>query len=382
MSNGKLSFLAPILGSIGGIEKTAKELKQSCQELEIEYQCISLLQSEQSDFHLHNNAKFMKFFRGLVGTSFTFLLYTFISAIRNPTFWRKIENSNVLIRNSSMCLGVYLAARFKKIDVDIIYLPSHYSLDIHKGVMSSKHKGYIPDIKSFVNMYSEFLIEKFILRSQKIKVVTFSHNLKNRLNKDSIRVIRPGVSREIQEIDIGNEHFHDNDTVNLIYVGRIDRGKNIELMLDLVNNSSVNVNLCLCGDGQLRPLVEHYSNNSDGIRYLGKQFGVELAMQYLSSDYTFLPTFLESYGHVIPESLCLGKPVIGYSFTGCNNAIAELIDNGETGFILRSKDQEEFDRIMKLALDNKPYFYTQKEHIRQEALKRFNWHQFIKSIVE
>ena len=382
MSKKNLSFLAPILGSIGGVEKTAKELKQGCEELGIGFQCISLLPSEQSDLNLLKNSKSMKYVRLLIGTAFSFLFYTFFCAIKTPEFWSRIKDSQVVVRNSSMCLAIFLAAKFKRQQIDIVYLPSHYSLDIHRGVMSSKKRAFLPDFKSLINMYSEYLVEKCILKCRKIQIVTFSQNLKRRLKKDSINVVRPGVSRHIQEVNIEGSIDDESGTIRLLYVGRIDRGKNIELMLNLVNNSSENIELSLCGDGQLRALVEEYSNKNSNIHFLGKQFGEDLVKRYLASDFTFLPTFLESYGHVIPESLCLGKPVIGFSFEACNNAIAELIEDGLTGFILKSDKQSEFDQVMRTAKNRQRFFYQKQDQIRREALKRFNWHRFIESIVD
>lgn len=382
MSKKNLSFFAPILGSIGGVEKTAKELKQGCEELGIGFQCISLLQSEQSDLNLLKSSKSMKYVRLLIGTSFSFFFYTFFCAIKTPELWSRIKGSQVVVRNSSMCLAIFLAAKFKRQQINIVYLPSHYSLDIHRGVMSSNKSAFLPDFKSLINMYSEYLVEKCILKCSKIKIVTFSQNLKKRLNKDLINVVRPGVSRHIQEVNIEKSINDKSDTIRLLYVGRIDRGKNIELMLNLVNNSSENIELSLCGDGQLRALVEDYSSKNKNIHFIGKQFGEDLVRRYLYSDLTFLPTFLESYGHVIPESLCLGKPVIGFSFEGCNNAIAELIENGKTGFILKSKNQSEFDQVMRAAKSRQQFFYENQEQIRSEALQRFNWHRFIESIVD
>jgi glycosyltransferase involved in cell wall biosynthesis len=104
----------------------------------------------------------------------------------------------------------------------------------------------------------------------------------------------------------------------LLYVGRVSIEKNIEafLKLDFPEHDKIVV-----GNGpDLERLEKEYNHRQD-IKFVGAQFGNDLASWYAGADCFVFPSKTDTYGIVMIESLCCGTPVAGYPVTGPNDII-------------------------------------------------------------
>ncbi|HVY04095.1 MAG TPA: glycosyltransferase family 1 protein [Caulobacterales bacterium] len=94
-----------------------------------------------------------------------------------------------------------------------------------------------------------------------------------------------------------------------VYVGRVAVEKNLEayLALDLPGTKVV------VGDGPARPDLEQKFPQAV---FAGAKFGEDLARHYADADVFVFPSFTDTFGMVILESLATGTPVAGFNATG------------------------------------------------------------------
>lgn len=143
-----------------------------------------------------------------------------------------------------------------------------------------------------------------------------------------------------------------------IYLSNLVRSKGIEIFLQSLkelNNRKVDYRAKIIGapfDMSLEE-VKHFieANNLTGkTEVLGPLYGAEKIRELYASDILVFPTYYgnEAFPLTILEAMQAGIPVIASN----NGAIAEIIDDGETGFILPMHDVGGIsEKMERLALD-------------------------------
>ena len=121
----------------------------------------------------------------------------------------------------------------------------------------------------------------------------------------------------------------------LLYVGRVEPSKGVELLVDAVSRLELDIRLHVVGDGpDLEALAERTSDD-EGIRFHGFRSEGALEHYYAEADFTVVPSrTYDNSPSVIYESYAHGTPVIGAAIGG----IPELITPGETGFVFEPGD--------------------------------------------
>ncbi|WP_350432822.1 glycosyltransferase family 4 protein [Shewanella sp. H8] len=389
MFTKKIIFFAPILSNVGGIEKTALEIKNICENKNIPFDLITLIRTDNNSNYLLKNGRFFKSVTALFGKTIAFYLFTYFLLINNKEIISQLTGSIVLVRSSAMAFALNKVKKKNNIDFKLVYIPSHYSKDLFLPIIKRfyENRHYIKAVLNVRNMYSECYIEKKIIMNTDINIVTFSHNLKNRLTgnfkmrvkKNGIRVIRPGISTAILNVD----PLKKTDSVNFLYVGRVEPGKNIDMLLDFFDRvKGLQCKLVIAGDGSLLTNLSKLYMHNKQIEFIGAIYGERLANEYVKASYLIIPSFNESYGHVISESLCCGTPVIGYYFKGCHNAIRELIIHGENGFVITDNTFFSFQTVIKAAMQNYYSFKKNAENIATLNRGIYSWNRFLEEVVK
>ncbi len=386
----KVVFVAPLLNQIGGIEKTAAEIQSSCVEANINFSLLTLLCSSKSTFSLmRKSTKLFSFSLLLLGKTLTFFVSCYILGGRSHQLKKCLNQSLVISRNPAMTLAMILIKRKFNIDCKIVYLPSHYSYDLYSPIIreAKQSKKIATIIKNQRHVLSEAFFERMILSDSQSEIVTFSYNLLNRLKQNTkyhknkvFRVIRPGVSDYILK---GAKNTQiDKGVINYLYVGRIDPGKNVSKLLELFAKASFEDGiLTLIGDGSLLAELQKKFEHNRKIVFLGAKFGNDLASAYRTASYLIIPTFFESYGHVISESLCSGTPVIGFSFPGCRNAVSELIKHGDNGLVILGDSQKDFNDMLLESKNRLSSFNNASTELQYESRVLFSWKNFMEQLL-
>lgn len=386
----RVVFVAPTLNDIGGIEKTATEIKVSCEQANIEFSLFTLLSTPSSDFSIIKRmSSHFKILLLFIGKTFSFFIYFYTLSFIRSHLKEQLNDSLILSRNAAMTYALILLKQKLNLNCKIVYLPSHYSEDLYAPIIkeSLQRKKIIGWLKNKRHVFSESFFEKKILTDEDSQVITFSYNLLNRLkNKYSfassktLRVIRPGVSNSI--LNNTYQKKPDDSKITFLYVGRVEPGKNVTMLLELFSGiNQHNYHLNVVGDGSLLNAVQDKYKSNINIKFLGALFDDKLASEYKSASYLIIPTFLESYGHVISESLCSGTPVIGFHFPGCRNAVNELIEDGINGLVIKGRTQKDFDAMLIKSQEKIKYFQTTSKNLQKKSRKQFSWSNFIDELM-
>lgn len=157
------------------------------------------------------------------------------------------------------------------------------------------------------------------------KVILISETYKNRLLanetvsryiKDKYKVLPNGVDKFWLENSIEGRSVNKTDSVNILYVGNFNSGKNVEnLIKALVSLSEKygNVKLSLVGGGGNRhkSVMKHIDNNPHILKYYGKIMDKEKLLSIYRNHQIFaMPSKHETFGLVYIEALLQGLPIL------------------------------------------------------------------------
>jgi glycosyltransferase involved in cell wall biosynthesis len=180
------------------------------------------------------------------------------------------------------------------------------------------------------------------------------------IDRRKVTVLPFGVPGPIEP---GHRDRAEDDTLRLLFVGRFEIRKGVDLLLDVLPGlleRFPRLQATLIGD--------HASSEIDGrsydswliakraaaewagrIRFLGHVDEAALEQAYAECDLFVAPSRYESFGLMYLEAMRYGKPCIGTTAGG----IPEVVVHGETGLLIAPDDKEGLrDAIEKLVADD------------------------------
>mmetsp|Transcript_58112 Transcript_58112/g.173427 ORF Transcript_58112/g.173427 Transcript_58112/m.173427 type:complete len:315 (+) Transcript_58112:381-1325(+) len=155
------------------------------------------------------------------------------------------------------------------------------------------------------------------------------------------------------------------DDFLMVYVGRLGaekRLKDIKAVLERVPNAR----LCLVGGGPNEDDLKRYFKGTKTV-FTGQLSGDDLSSAFASADAFMMPSDSETLGFVVLESMASGVPVIGANAGG----IPDIIDDGDTGFLVTPGDTKAFVDCVK-QLQDKDFREAMGKRARAEA-ERWGW---------
>ena len=182
------------------------------------------------------------------------------------------------------------------------------------------------------------------------------------INRRSIRrsdiVVVPSTYfyNEVRKIENPNDHFiypsggvdtgrfypkhkSTDRKFTIGYVGRIDEGKGIDILLDAVSLLDFDFDLIVVGSGTLEKELKKKANRTacrGRINFVGKVPNADLVHYYNTFDVFVFPTYrlAESFGNVAIEAMACKVPVIGSKIP----ALVEYIFDQVNGYTFTPRD--------------------------------------------
>lgn len=201
--------------------------------------------------------------------------------------------------------------------------------------------------------FLEWLLILFLKRNPFIPVFTFGSVITDKYKNITSNVIsladtRYSISDVISESDIKKIDW--TNEIKLIFVGRIEKGKGIERLLETLKNlKEYNINLTIVGEGNNKSeyveLAKQYGIQNH-ISFTGFiPFGEELLKIIKEHDLFILPSLSEGLPQVILESMACGVLVLASNIGG----IPQIVKNDINGFTFNPQSSTELqDLILKL----------------------------------
>ena len=154
----------------------------------------------------------------------------------------------------------------------------------------------------------------------------------------------------------------------LLFVGRMVGEKDLQDLADasvILRSKGYKFRMAFAGDGPFRAVMEKQLP----MDYFGGFIeGQPLADLFASSDLFVFPSTTETFGNVILEAFASGLPVVGVKKGG----VADLVVDGQNGFLARPNDPADFAEKIKTLLDQPELQRRLAEGALQTAAS-YNW---------
>lgn len=174
-----------------------------------------------------------------------------------------------------------------------------------------------------------------------------------------------------------NGRFKVKEPTKLLYVGRVSREKNLDILTEAFRTISPmrpDLHLVVVGDG---PYHEEMRKRLEGrpVTFTGYLEGEELAQCYASSDVFVFPSATDTFGNVVLEAQASGLPVIVTDFGGpCENIIED-----KTGLIVEAGNADALARAIVRISDHPELLQYMKHSARAYTEERSFDAEFLKT---
>ena len=157
-----------------------------------------------------------------------------------------------------------------------------------------------------------------------------------------------------------------NGEVRLLYVGRISREKDLDLLAAAyrrLRKEGLSLQLFIVGHG---PYSDAFAKSLPEAVFTGYLRGIELATAYASADVFVFPSTTDTFGNVILEAQASGLPVVVSDSGGPK----ELVEDNANGLITKSHDVEDFTRAIRALVTDSALRERMSRFARQSVIDR------------
>ena len=226
-----------------------------------------------------------------------------------------------------------------------------------------------------LKIYKPFIL-KYVLRSASY-VVVFTDEQKEKIHKQydidlsRIAVIPNGVGDEFYYSKKRKLH----KIPRLLFVGRLEKQKNVQLLLHALQGVSEKFDTFIVGDGSLLNDLKKISKKLKlkNIHFEGRADGDKLRNYFRQSDIFILPSEREGMPLVLLEATAMGMPIVATDVTGNR----DIVNNRKNGLLTPLGDVEKMrEAIIKTTSDNK--IYQKFSKASQQISKNFTWEKTAK----
>jgi glycosyltransferase involved in cell wall biosynthesis/predicted metal-dependent phosphoesterase TrpH len=195
----------------------------------------------------------------------------------------------------------------------------------------------------------------------------------------SERVLRwdRGVDTSRFDPALHDENLLGQETVNVLYSGRITREKGADLLADtflLARERNPRLQLVLAGGGpEEERLQERLGEHAT---FLGWLSGAELARVYACADLFFFPSATDTFGQVILEAQASGLPVLAVAEGGP----LSLIEDGVTGLLREADAAVLADALVELA--SSPLLLERLSRAALASVRQRTWERALERLAE
>ena len=268
--------------------------------------------------------------------------------------------SNLSFLNPFKIYRVYKILKREKIKIIIINLSEDVKLaGIASKLAGVRHVIYrrgsaIPIKNSLLNrLIFNYALTGIIANSQQTKR-TILHNNPTLFPHEKIRVIYNGIFLGEGEKSV-IEPFYQKMPGEVVIgnAGRLVRQKGQKYLIEIarkLKDQHIKFKLLIAGEGEYQEKLKQLANEngvSNEVLFLG--FVKDMKQFMDTIDIFVLPSLWEGFGYVIVEAMAANKPVVAFDIS----SNPEIIVDGQTGYLVKDMDVDEFTRKISFLASNK-----------------------------
>ena len=153
-----------------------------------------------------------------------------------------------------------------------------------------------------------------------------------------------------------------------LFVGRLDRDKGVEVLLDSVASLPPGTELQVVGMGPMSGLVEAACRQTPRVRWLGQQPRQEVFRLMQRAQLLLFPTLAyENFPVIIAEAYATGLPVVGSDL----GATRELVQDGVTGALFPAGSSHDLAAAVTRLLADPPLLARMRRAARAEYERKY-----------
>lgn len=191
-------------------------------------------------------------------------------------------------------------------------------------------------------------------------------SIRNGIEGKSV-VIKNGIDKFwLQNMNSKSKKLSTNE-LNILYVGRIDKNKNLLTTMKAVSkmsNTYNNITYSVVGEIQDKKIYNELCKNKE-FNYLGVMDKKKLIEVYKEADIFVMPSIKETFGLVYVEAMSQGVPVIYTKDQGFDGQFNE----GVVGYSVECTSSKDIQDKIKMIIDNYPKISTNCI----ELVKYYGW---------
>ena len=318
-------------------------------------------------------------------------------------YFKNISNSvkNKFTIDTPRGLKKHLKENIK--NFDIIHIHEHrHSLAIltHKYAMKynipyiiQSHGSVLPffqkqSIKNIFDRLWGFNILHDASKAFALTPIERNQYLKMGIKKENIEIVPLGINLEeynhLPKKNNFKKKYDINDEKLLIFIGRLNKIKGLDLLIkafnDFLKNTNLKVKLAIIGpdngfEGNIRKLIKEY-NLEENIILTGPLYKKDKLEALVDCDAFIMPSQYESFTTSGLEAMATSKPLI---LTECNH-ISTWVNNN-CGLSCKY-DIKSLSNAMNKLLNNKKLMETYGENGRKLIEKEYNWDNIVSKIIK
>ncbi|MDD5086845.1 MAG: glycosyltransferase family 4 protein [Candidatus Nanoarchaeia archaeon] len=290
----------------------------------------------------------------------------------------------------------------EKEDFDIIHSHGYrsYQSSLGYGIARKMKKPFVVNTHGMLSAYNNFNMGflsklpyitydiatlKNVVKKANMVVTSsdkeYSEALKFGIKKEKLKTIPAGIN-----INDYTPEKSDSSKINLLFVGRISRNRNLEPIINAMKFlDNEKVRLTIVGEEAKssetsRPgYVKELKKLSKGLNvdFTGPKYGKNLINYYKNSDIFVYTSFYENFGQTILEAGAAALPII----TTKVGVAEQIINHNENGFFVDFNNPKKIaDYVKELSSKTKRQNFGKKA--REKVRKDFGWENIIKKYVE
>lgn len=288
----------------------------------------------------------------------------------------------------------YVSCKIPERKCPVIFIQAAIASSLNK--ISVANKSLIDKIFIYTKGIEENYFERKAIELSD-KVIVLSEIRKREIcdfynmDEKKFEVVPPGIDLNFFKPSLRDESLLKELNIPImgkiiLTVCRLSREKNLEFLIRAFQKIKDNeIFLVIVGDGNEKERLIDLSRRltiSDNIRFAGERHDVNRF--YSIADVFVLPSLYEGFGQVYIEAMASGVPCIGLKpdYPKVIVACGEIIDDGETGYIVDHRSIDIFSEKIKKLIDDDELKIKFGNNARKRCEERFSWQQSTKSLLE
>ena len=164
----------------------------------------------------------------------------------------------------------------------------------------------------------------------------------------------------------------------VVFVGRLAPEKGIGALIEAWKQLREHVELKILGDGPLADMVKDAARNDVRITWLGRRPSADVLRIVGDAICLVMPSlWYETFGRTIAEAYSKGTPVVASRL----GAMAELVEEGRTGFLFTPGDPRDLAAKVRLLLSDPSRLATLRNQARAEYQMKYTAENNYRSLI-